>query len=116
MEMIGKDNKIGDLYMFNARNTNTYSFTPQSIVFVNNVLVHIWHSRLGHLSVKRLDTIKYKLNSNVSKLHSKSLCCICPLAKQMKISFVSYDNMLISFIVIYGDNIMRLLIHVIDFL
>lgn len=34
-----------------------------------------------------------KLHCNISNLHNKRPCYICPLAKQRKLSFVSHNNM-----------------------
>ena len=51
--MISRGEKFEDLYILDT-NTLKSAF----IVFVNNVLAHVWHNRLGHLSFKRLDALK----------------------------------------------------------
>ena len=91
--MIGKGNKIGDLYLFYVNNNNSALSSSQSITSINNVDVHIWHSRLGHLSNKRLNLLKDQLHCNTSKLHTHNPCYICPLAKQRTLSFVSNNHM-----------------------
>ena len=85
--MIGKGNKIGDLYVFSAQNHNADLFTSSSVISVNNVADHVWHYRLGHLSNQRLDTLKDKMNCNISKFHNNNPYYICPLAKKQKLSF-----------------------------
>ena len=52
-KMISRGEKFEDLYILDT-NTLKSAF----IVFVNNVLAHVWHNRLGHLSFKRLDALK----------------------------------------------------------
>lgn len=47
---IRKGNKIGDLYMFNARTTNTALFISQTIFSVNTSAAHIGHLRWRYLS------------------------------------------------------------------
>ena len=90
--MIGNGNKIGDLYLFDVNNNNS-ALSSHSIVSINHVDVHIWHSRLGHLSDKRLNLLKDQLPCNVSKFHTHTPCYICPLAKQKTLSFVSNNHM-----------------------
>ncbi|KAK0588496.1 hypothetical protein LWI29_001655 [Acer saccharum] len=51
--MIGKGEKFEDLYVLDAATLNSVSTT-----YVNNVSTHIWHNRLGHLSFKKLDSLK----------------------------------------------------------
>ena len=89
--MIGKDNKIGDLYVFTAQNLSANLFPSPNVVFINHVTDQIWHYRLGHLSNPRLDILKDKMKCTFSKSY-KNPCYICPLAKQRRLSFVSNDN------------------------
>ncbi|KAL5547625.1 hypothetical protein UlMin_002856 [Ulmus minor] len=56
LRMIGRGDKVHDLYILNVHCLNSISHA-----FVNNVSAHIWHNRLGHISFKRLDSLKDQL-------------------------------------------------------
>ena len=60
-KMIGKGDKLEDLYILD---TNTLKYV--STFFINNVLDHVWHNRLGHLSFKHLNALKNHLHYDVS--------------------------------------------------
>ncbi|XP_031259419.1 uncharacterized protein LOC116117549 [Pistacia vera] len=64
-----------------------------SNAFVNNVSAHIWHNKLGHISFKRLDSLKDKLKCDVTRLHKSDPCYICPLAKQRRLAFESNNHL-----------------------
>lgn len=49
-KMIGKGERVGDLYILDARTTATEPVTSQPTVSINNVDTDLWHFRLGHLS------------------------------------------------------------------
>ncbi|XP_060969595.1 uncharacterized protein LOC133036851 [Cannabis sativa] len=76
--MIGRGSAINDLYILDVAHE-----APQ----VLSVAAETWHSRLGHLSHKRLDLLKDILNCNTSGLHKIESCYICPIAKQKKLPF-----------------------------
>ena len=59
--MIGKGDKLENLYILD---TNTLKYV--STFFINNVLDHVWHNRLGHLSFKHLNALKNHLHYDVS--------------------------------------------------
>ena len=103
LKMIGKGSHVADLYILNSPDDVTTSFQPNLTSFVNSVSVHTWHNHPGHLSNKCLASLKQSLQCDVSILKS-SPCCICPLAKQCRLSFVSNNNMsALPFDLIYCD-------------
>ena len=101
--MIGKGVKLDNLYILDAvklkTNATNLSNTDanletEAITFVNNVSTQVWHNRLGHLSIKRLDILKNQIHCNTSRFNKDSVpCYICPLAKQRRLSFVSFNHM-----------------------
>ena len=58
---------------------------------MNSISAKLWHNRLGHLSNKHLDALRDQLHY-LEKFPSNEPCCICPLAKQMQLPFVSHNN------------------------
>lgn len=71
---------------------------------VNNISVHTWHNRLGHLSDQCLHTLKRSLHFDTSKAHAHTPCYICPLAKQKRLPFVSNNHMALhSFDLVHCD-------------
>lgn len=87
---IGKGDKIQGLYVLDTGDMNSFSN-----VIVGYVSAHIWHNRLGHLSFKRLDALKNQVACDVSRSNKHLPCYICPIAKQMRLSFES-SNLLSS--------------------
>ncbi|KAL5551859.1 hypothetical protein UlMin_002035 [Ulmus minor] len=87
-KMIGRGDKVQDLYILNVHCLNSISHA-----FVNNVSAHIWHNRLGHISFKRLDSLKDQLKCDVTRLHKSDPCYICPLAKQRRLPFESNNHL-----------------------
>ena len=51
-KMIGKGDKVQDLYVFKVAN-KADSFKATSPISINAVSVQTWHNKLGHLSPKR---------------------------------------------------------------
>ena len=84
--MIGKGSILEGLYVLDTKNSS--STTP-----VNLVSVLIWHNRLGHLSSKCFQKLQDHLGCSTSKFPTASPCCICPLAKQRRLPFVSHNNL-----------------------
>lgn len=91
--LIGKGERIGDLYILNHRSTDNETLTTETTISINRVDADLWHFRLGHLSTRLLLTMVDKLHCNVSRIHNKQPCYVCPLAKQRKLSFISHNNM-----------------------
>ncbi|KAI9178269.1 hypothetical protein LWI28_024501 [Acer negundo] len=87
-KMIGKGERVEDLYVLDAAVLNSVSSA-----YVNNVSAQVWYNRLGHISFKRLDILKSHLHNDTSKLNKASPCYICPLAKQRRLSFDSHNHL-----------------------
>ena len=83
-KMIGKGERRGDLYVFTGKSQTSY---------INKVTADMWHDRLGHLSFKRLQILKNKLDYISHENKNKRPCCICHLAKQRIPYFPSMNNM-----------------------
>lgn len=84
LKMIGRANCEQGLYLL--RSTHVDSSRPVVTCFVSS---NVWHTRLGHLSSKRLLSMKSVLgipNTHVSP------CYICPFAKQRRLSFPFNNN------------------------
>ncbi|XP_068661006.1 uncharacterized protein [Aristolochia californica] len=73
--MIGKGDKVQDLYVLRAQCLNS-----ASIAFVNNVSAHVWHNRLGHISFKKLDSLKDQLQCDVTGLYKSDPSFVSTLA------------------------------------
>ena len=96
--MIGKGNLLEGLYVLDAHFLQPgnqdidKTFTP-SITLVNVIRRHVWHSRLGHLSMKRLNLLKNVLHFSHDHKMNNIPCSACPLAKQRRLSFVSHNHL-----------------------
>ena len=86
--MIGKGEKIAGMYVLEGEKLSLLSES----VFVNKVSANIWHNRLGHLSSPRLALLKSQLNCDFSDCNNGP-CYICPLAKQKRLPFKSFNNL-----------------------
>ncbi|XP_073059697.1 uncharacterized protein [Primulina eburnea] len=60
---------------------------------VNHISVETWHSRLGHPSIRVMDTLKDRLQYNTHSLDRYKPCLVCPLAKQRRLAFIAHNNM-----------------------
>lgn len=80
--LIGKGERIGDLYILNHRSTDNETLTTETAISINRVDADLWHFRLGHLSTRLLLTMVDKLHCNVSRIHNKQPCYVCPLASK----------------------------------
>ncbi|XP_022861542.1 uncharacterized protein LOC111381922 [Olea europaea var. sylvestris] len=87
-KMIGRGDKVQDLYVLDIR-----FFNSVSNVFVGKVVAHIWHNRLGYLSIKRLEALKEHVTCDILKINKHLPCYICPIAKQRRLSFESNNNL-----------------------
>ena len=91
--MIGKGDQISNLYVLNAMDMAS-SISLQQFASCSSVVVDVglWHSRLGHPSMSKTDSIIDVLglkHMNKEPFHF----AICPLAKQKRLSFPSQNNM-----------------------
>lgn len=86
--MIGKGDRVGDLYLFYP-----ISHTSHITAAVNKVSASTWHNRLGHPSSKSLEVLKTLLPCD--ELHSLHLspCYVCPKAKQCRLPFIGHNNL-----------------------
>ena len=100
--MIGRGDRVEDLYVLDTttlvQKFSSNAFMSSSSKFpihANKASVQTWHSRLGHLSSKRLDCLKSQLQFDFSKFNSgdTDVCYICPLAKQRRLPFVSNNRL-----------------------
>ncbi|KAL5577040.1 hypothetical protein UlMin_018739 [Ulmus minor] len=73
---IGKGDKLEDLYVLDST-----ALQSQSIAYVNSVSARVWHNRLGHLSFKKLDSLRSHLDLDSTKYNKADPCYICPLIK-----------------------------------
>lgn len=89
---IGRDNKHGDLYFIDRQTTELTTTDTPSVITINYADAATWHSRLGDLSDQRLAILQDKLHCNMHSIHKNKICCICPLAKQKRLPFVSYNK------------------------
>ena len=95
--MIGKGDKVQDLYVFQVTSSHSHSkatshFKSTSSISVNAVSAQTWHNRLGHLSSKRLDILKHVLHFSETDCSHNNPCYVCPLAKQRRLIFVSHNH------------------------
>lgn len=80
--VIGKGNVQDGLYILQEQS---------STIRVNAaVTTQRWHERSGHPSVNKIKSLDSILVLN--KVDNADTCCICPLAKQKRLPFVSINN------------------------
>ena len=82
-KMIGKGEMYSDLYVLT-------SHIEHHSVVVNKVTDQVWHRRLGHISFKRLESLRTNLGFSSCSNHIP--CYVCPLAKQKRLPFISHNN------------------------
>lgn len=92
--MIGQGEAIANLYVLDVNSIAESSLVSSSF-FCSSVVAldsHLWHNRLGHPSVCKMDFFTDVLGikqRNKGPFH----CSIFPLAKQKHLSFISKNNM-----------------------
>ncbi|KAL5565662.1 hypothetical protein UlMin_028826 [Ulmus minor] len=59
---IGKGDKLEDLYVLDST-----ALQSQSTAYVNSVSARVWHNTLGHLSFKKLDSLRSHLDLDSTK-------------------------------------------------
>ncbi|KAG7585478.1 Integrase catalytic core [Arabidopsis thaliana x Arabidopsis arenosa] len=89
--MIGSGEQIGNLYVLDKASITTQDCNgvPCSVNAV--VDTTLWHNRLGHPSVSKIESITDVLGlkqNNNKGFH----CSICPLAKQKHLPYISQNN------------------------
>ena len=79
---LGLGRECNGLYLLEKSNFTS----PSILVSVNSSQLHVWHSRLGHLSNAKLASIK---NNDVPifTFVENFTCEVCPLAKQKRLPF-----------------------------
>ncbi|XP_060972294.1 uncharacterized protein LOC133038222 [Cannabis sativa] len=75
-----------------SSSTGLYTLDTARSKNVLSVTADLWHSRLGHLSQKRLALLSNQLNCAVNTLHQYTPCYIFPLAKQRKLPFPNKNS------------------------
>ncbi|XP_050258405.1 uncharacterized protein LOC126703484 [Quercus robur] len=79
---LGLGRESNGLYLLDK----SYTSTPAIAASVHSPQVHIWHSRLGHLSNAKLASIKPSDIPSFISVENFD-CNICPLAKQKRLPF-----------------------------
>lgn len=99
---IGQGSTLDGLYILHDSHNKSTSFlinsshhTIANIHTYNdpNLIIHKWHSRLGHLSDAVLRLLISNKSINLPSIFSCQDCCICPLAKQKFLSFPNNHKM-----------------------
>jgi len=77
--ILGQGRRVANLYLLDVG--------EQSILVNAVVDISMWHRRLGHASLQRLDAISDSLGTTRHKNKGSDFCHVCHLAKQRKLSF-----------------------------
>ena len=93
--MIDKGDRHEGLYVLHTNNIQA-EIASLEINLINNICVHTWHSRLGHLSFKQLHVLKSQMRFDDSQFKF-DICFICPLAKHRRLPFASIIICLLPF-------------------
>ena len=90
--MIGQGEQIANLYVLYGSTISadaSMRIKPSINVIVDTAL---WHNRLGHPSVEKIDMITDVLG--IKQINKGSFhCSVCPLAKQKHLPYVSNNNL-----------------------
>ena len=92
---IGQGEEIQNLYVLDRASLGRSTLITSP--FYTNIVVDasLWHHRLGHPSIQKLDSIANVLGLS-QRNKTLSHCAICPLAKQKHLPFISHKNMCIE--------------------
>nr|KYP64531.1 hypothetical protein KK1_019131 [Cajanus cajan] len=114
-----------DKLLFDSPTPNKVMLSQTTVdsIFSNNLkfncnkrAIDLWHYRLGHPSVDRLQMLKQSYPSIT--VDKQFVCETCHLAEQKKISFPHSDSHslthLLLFMLIFGVHVLLLLCMVID--
>ncbi|KAG7597976.1 Retrotransposon Copia-like N-terminal [Arabidopsis suecica] len=90
---IGSGEQISNLYVLDRDSITVQS--DGSMPFSVNVVVDttLWHNRLGHPSMAKIESITNVLGIKQSNTNKGVHCSICPLAKQKHLPYISHNNM-----------------------
>lgn len=80
-KMIGRANRIEDLYVLKSTKAN-----------VSVVSLDTWHRRLGHPSNKHIISIRNQLENVICTSNFHEHYLVCPLAKQKRLPFRPLNN------------------------
>lgn len=83
---LARGNKTNDLYILNCEDIDQRNH-------VNNISVEIWHPILGHLSFKKMDSLKNYISCIATSLNKYTPYHIWPLSRQQILPFVSNNNL-----------------------
>ena len=92
---IGKGEKHGDLYILSQHEFQSHNYLDFQLLdsqHVSTVSSKVWHDRLAHLSFRRLEFLQSHLHSNAQQ-DRHIPCYVCPLAKQHRLPFPSFNHM-----------------------
>lgn len=89
--MIGKGNLHQNLYILESPAPAHHSVASTHIL--SHVSSEVWHQRLGHPSYNKIRVLSKSLDISNSKIDHESVCKVCPLAKQKRLSFSSANNL-----------------------
>lgn len=92
-QMIGKGERVAGLYILDLDNLTQASQIETHSAIANHVTAQTWHTRLGHLSSKRLAILRAQLHYGIPKCKNKEPCYICPVAKHRRLHFVSHNHL-----------------------
>ncbi|XP_010507572.1 PREDICTED: uncharacterized protein LOC104784213 [Camelina sativa] len=84
VQMVGQGKRIANLYILDV---GVFSISVNAVVDIS-----LWHRRLGHASLQRLDTISESLGTTRHKNKGSDYCHVCHLAKQKKLFLPSPNN------------------------
>ena len=83
---IGHAEAESGLYHIHRTSNQSPAYSsPTSFITSCNVTTNFWHSRLGHIPISKLNLLN-KIDPLVTAI-DKSICDICPLAKQKRLPF-----------------------------
>lgn len=88
--MIGKGNLHQNLYVLESSAPANHSIAHTHIL--SHVSSEIWHQRLGHPSHNKIKLLSKDLDLSHAKTDHDTICKICPLAKQKRLSFEFHNN------------------------
>lgn len=86
--MIGRGTLTCNLYVL-----DTVDLPSVNLCGTLQVDGHLWHQRLGHPSLNKLQFIPGILSVSKSSSTSIVQCPVCPLAKQKRLPFVSHNHL-----------------------
>ena len=91
---IGMGREIANLYFLDIESVSFPGTSSVSAPVIASVVsLELWHKRLGHPSLSKLNdmhsVLSFPKNSNKNESH----CCICHLSKQKHLPFISHNKL-----------------------